>query len=466
MVSNRTRGVYLICVYGHLLLSQACFWLWAGMFNLMGIIKLLGPDTPAHFLYSEILSIGVVLGATFVRERNELIGSVVDGSNGVALRQIVTAYCLLFFYLIASKDTGISRLFVFTMVVPLYLTLHFANCRLPALVRRQMFQGDREERILVAGGMEGWNWLSDWLRRKELVGYRTVGQVCDDATDCGSGQILGRLGDLERVIAAHQVTQLIVSEAAIPTGFLAGAAEVCERLGVRLLVVNDMDRHFNHPVTLVEDDGMRFLTLRVEPLESPFNRILKRTLDIVIAAPVTVFLLPCSHLLVWLLQCWQSPGPVYFKQTRAGIRNRPFIIYKFRTMHVNSGDESRQATMNDTRIFPAGRWLRKLSIDELPQFYNVLRGDMSVVGPRPHLIQHNDLFAQAMKNYHVRAIAKPGITGLAQVCGFRGEATTPQEIIARVGADVKYLETWTFLGDCLIVLRTLLHVIAPPRKAV
>ncbi|NDF00523.1 MAG: hypothetical protein EB034_19980, partial [Verrucomicrobia bacterium] len=203
-----------------------------------------------------------------------------------------------------------------------------------------------------------------------------------------------------------------------------------------------------------------------EPLENPLNRLLKRALDLVIAAPVTLLVLPVVHVLVWVIQRRQSPGPVYFAQTRAGLKNRPFTIYKYRTMRVDNPDEARQATAHDTRIFPAGRWLRRMSLDELPQFYNVLRGDMSVIGPRPHMIEHNHLFAQAMKNYQVRTIAKPGITGLAQVRGLRGETANEHDIVARVSADVEYLEHWSFTGDCLIVVRTALHVLCPPSKAV
>jgi putative colanic acid biosynthesis UDP-glucose lipid carrier transferase len=161
----------------------------------------------------------------------------------------------------------------------------------------------------------------------------------------------------------------------------------------------------------------------------------------------------------------QSPGPLFYKQVRSGLKNRPFTIYKFRTMHVNNPDESRQARIGDRRIFAAGSWLRKMSIDELPQFLNVLRGDMSVVGPRPHMIEHNALFSRALENYHIRAVAKPGITGLAQVRGFRGEASQIEDIVKRVTSDVYYLEHWSFALDCSIVARTALQMLRPPQQA-
>ena len=162
---------------------------------------------------------------------------------------------------------------------------------------------------------------------------------------------------------------------------------------------------------------------------------------------------------------WQSPGSIFYVQPRAGLQNRPFRIFKYRTMHPHHGVEAKQALRDDGRIYAAGRWLRKLSIDELPQFWNVLRGEMSVVGPRPHLIEHSQTFADAMENYNVRAIVKPGITGLAQIRGFRGGTSEPQDIIGRVTADIQYLEHWSFAQDCWIICRTAWQVLAPPRNA-
>ena len=143
----------------------------------------------------------------------------------------------------------------------------------------------------------------------------------------------------------------------------------------------------------------------------------------------------------------------------------PFAIYKYRTMHVCNDDPNRQASKGDQRIYPGGRWLRKFSIDEMPQFINVLLGDMSIVGPRPHLLQHNEHFAQALSNYPVRASVKPGITGLAQVRGFRGETKTDEDIVRRVESDIQYLENWSLLMDCWIIMKTAVQVVSPPPTA-
>ena len=147
------------------------------------------------------------------------------------------------------------------------------------------------------------------------------------------------------------------------------------------------------------------------------------------------------------------------------MQNRQFKIYKFRTMHSNNGEISRQASVADDRVYPLGKWFRKLSVDEVPQFWNVLRGDMSIVGPRPHLIEHNQQFSKFMGNYHVRTFVKPGITGLAQVRGFRGEARNSADIENRVACDIEYLENWNLTLECGIIVRTFAHLFRPPRSA-
>jgi putative colanic acid biosynthesis UDP-glucose lipid carrier transferase len=170
-------------------------------------------------------------------------------------------------------------------------------------------------------------------------------------------------------------------------------------------------------------------------------------------------------LLVWLCQCLQSPGPVIFRQERVGMMGQRFMMFKYRSMHVNNGDEAKQASKHDNRIFPVGHWLRKLSIDELPQFVNVLLGDMSVVGPRPHLQKHEDLWICAMRKYVVRRFVRPGITGYAQINGYRGEVRSDADVQNRVERDIYYLENWSFGLDIVIILKTIRQCILPPQTA-
>ena len=205
-------------------------------------------------------------------------------------------------------------------------------------------------------------------------------------------------------------------------------------------MLHDLHSYFNHKTIVFEDDGVRFIALRDEPLESPLNRFIKRLLDLAVSLPVVIIILPFMSVLIWLIHRANTPGPLFFKQVRNGMLGRPFKIYKYRTMYAHSDNEERQTSRNDARIFPGGNWLRRLSIDELPQFINVLFGNMSVVGPRPHLQQHDEAFAKMRRNYLVRRFIRPGITGWAQVNGHRGQIHSERDIQKRVEADIHYLE--------------------------
>jgi lipopolysaccharide/colanic/teichoic acid biosynthesis glycosyltransferase len=246
---------------------------------------------------------------------------------------------------------------------------------------------------------------------------------------------------------------------------LAALNDRCEDAGARLFVVHDLQERLGRPIRVFKDDGMHVVALRHEPLECPWNRLIKRSIDVSVALCVAVCLLPWASLLVWLIHRFQSGGPLFFRQRRIGLHNEEFWIFKFRTMHVGATAESQQATNDDERIFPLGRWLRRMSIDELPQFLNVLRGEMSIVGPRPHLSEHDLLFARSTQAYRVRTFIKPGITGLAQVRGFRGETRTEQAIRARVQSDLHYVENWSPVLDWLIIFRTAWQMIRPPASA-
>jgi len=296
---------------------------------------------------------------------------------------------------------------------------------------------------------------------------RTIGLICDEQIEKTEDGIpvLGDSGDLEKIIVERGVTQVIMLEFPLFTDGNRHIISVCDHLGVRLLIVSDLEEKLRHPVTHFEDDGFRFIGLREEPLENPLNRFFKRALDVAISLPVMIFVFPILTVVVWIAQRLQSPGPLFHVQTRAGLQNRQFKIFKFRTMRPDHEEVTRQARDGDERIYPLGKWFRKLSIDEVPQFWNVLLGDMSTVGPRPHLIEHNHQFSQLMANYHVRAFVKPGITGLAQVRGFRGEARNNADIENRVACDIEYLENWNLSLECGIILRTFVHLIVPPRSA-
>jgi putative colanic acid biosysnthesis UDP-glucose lipid carrier transferase len=180
---------------------------------------------------------------------------------------------------------------------------------------------------------------------------------------------------------------------------------------------------------------------------------------------VIIFILSWLFPVLALIIAIQSPGPIFFKQKRTGKDNIDFWCLKFRSMYVNKDSDRIQARFGDARITPIGRIIRKTSIDEFPQFFNVLFGNMSIVGPRPHMLRHTEEYSQIIKKYMVRHFVKPGITGLAQVKGFRGETTDPKMMHGRVKFDIFYIENWSFILDIKIIVLTVLNIVKGEKNA-
>ena len=212
-------------------------------------------------------------------------------------------------------------------------------------------------------------------------------------------------------------------------------------------------------------DSLPILSLRRVPLQDSVNLFFKRLIDIIISLAVIVFVLSWLTPIIALFIKKESDGPVFFKQTRNGINYEEFSCLKFRSMIVNENAHKLQATKGDTRVTKIGAFLRKTSLDEMPQFINVLLGDMSVVGPRPHMIKENDKYYKTVDKYMLRHVIKPGITGLAQVSGYRGEVEKESDIVNRIKFDIYYLENWSILLDVKIILRTILNSIKGEDKA-
>lgn len=385
----------------------------------------------------------------------------------IASRQTAYAFVALLIYLAFSKDRFISRAFLFSLLPLEYLLLLWTNYALPERFVRGVFRRRRDIRTLLIGHTSAVEKLQPWLDRKTRFGFDTVGILTTElAPQETSYPVLGTISELGKIVARENIKQVILMDFLKEPDHYRRLIDKVEACGVRVLLVSNVEELLQRKVSVLEDDGCRFIALREEPLENPANRALKRALDLAVALPIVVFVLPWLSVFVWVLHRFQSPGPLFHRQTRAGIQNSEFTIIKFRTMHEGNTELEKQATQNDARVFPAGKWLRKLGIDEFPQFLNVVLGEMSVVGPRPHLLLHNEGFARVMSGYHLRTFVKPGITGLAQVRGFHGEANTIEDIQARLQSDMVYLENWSTPLDIAIILRTGWQMIFPARKPV
>ena len=250
------------------------------------------------------------------------------------------------------------------------------------------------------------------------------------------------------------------------------------REGEKIRMLSDYcDKHvirFYYVPTSVENIGMRLkremfddvelFTTHEIPLENPANKALKRVFDIVLSIVALICCLPLLPIIIAIMLI-QSPGPIFFRQKRTGVNGKDFVCYKFRSMHVNKEADTAQATEHDPRKYPFGNLMRKYNIDELPQFWNVLIGNMSVVGPRPHMLYHTEVYKRQIGKYMVRHFVKPGITGWAQVTGFRGETRELWQMEERVKRDIWYIEHWSIWLDLRIVWMTVKSMVVHDKNA-
>lgn len=260
-----------------------------------------------------------------------------------------------------------------------------------------------------------------------------------------------RLGDEVYLCVARRERELIER-----------TASLCHHKMIKFYYVPIAEEKLNLQSVLIDD--MEVMATYTSPLEEPLNKLLKRVADLLLSV---LFLIPTALLLpfIAIIIKRQSPGPVFFRQRRTGLNGREFYCYKFRSMHVNADADRLQATKDDPRKFPFGDFIRKTNIDELPQFWNVLRGDMSIVGPRPHMLAHTEQYDKLIDKYMVRHFVKPGVTGWAQVTGFRGETRELWQMEGRVERDIWYIQHWSFWLDLRIIWLTAKTIFKRDKKA-
>lgn len=384
-------------------------------------------------------------------------------------QQMLRLALVLFAFIVATKDPAVSRLFLASFLLLASVVTLVVNRYLPRIICKLVFKTNTIPTIFI-GGPKSIADLNRWIKSKANLGVETIGFVQRDGdavlTSSCPVPFLGTTSQLEAIVREQVVGQIVVLQNYLDRTQTNQVIGIAQKFGCRMHIFNNWSEEYNHSIVVDHESEYTFFTLDDEPLENPINRIFKRMFDIAFALPVVAFVLPPLVLLVWMLQHIQAPGPVFYSQRRTGVTKRPFNIIKFRTMYVhNPGDESNQARKDDDRVYAFGRFLRRTSLDEIPQFINVLVGDMSVAGPRPHLIKHDEEFSRMLNAYYTRHFVKPGITGLAQCKGLRGEISEQALLERRVRYDIFYINNWSFLLDLQIVFSTIRQILFPPKTA-
>lgn len=380
-----------------------------------------------------------------------------------ALMQTVVTY-ILFTALIAIGFKNTPRLLLayeVVIVVPLIAGFHFVANKLVRLLRH----AGHNVRTVVFVGVDDTSLMlyKELLYGRSFSGYKVEGFFSsrEDIVIPEGSQLLGSISDFYDWIETHHPDEIYCS---LPPAQcekdVNRIIKICNDRFMEFYFVPTFDGYPKRQLAVRSIGKVNFIKLREEPMNSPFAKLQKRTFDVLVSGLFLCTLYPLVVLFVWVgNMAFGNRGPLYFRQARTGYNGKRFYIYKFRSMKENADADRLQATKDDPRKTPFGDFLRRSSIDELPQFINVFLGDMSIIGPRPHMEYHTEMYSSLIGDYMVRHLAKPGITGWAQVNGCRGETKTVEEMAARVEHDIWYIENWSALLDLTIFFRTFWQVL-------
>jgi putative colanic acid biosysnthesis UDP-glucose lipid carrier transferase len=289
------------------------------------------------------------------------------------------------------------------------------------------------------------------------LGYKFLGFIEKDYS-INHGDVLGSVDNLNKLIKEYQIQTIFTIHNAANNTVNQYLKTVCDKNGVQLRFIAENNRLYGTILKSETVEGLEDIKVHEIPLDDLGARLIKRLFDVLFSLGVIVLIFTWLFPIIAILIKLSSKGPVFFTQKRTGIHNSTFTCYKFRSMRMNNLSDTKQATADDNRITPIGRFMRNNYIDELPQFFNILFGQMSVVGPRPHMLKHTDQYSELIENYLIRHYVKPGTTGWAQQNGYSGETRELWKMEKRVEYDIYYIENWSLFWDIKIILRTIFGV--------
>ncbi|MDR1203417.1 MAG: undecaprenyl-phosphate glucose phosphotransferase [Tannerellaceae bacterium] len=371
------------------------------------------------------------------------------------------ATCLVF---LNVGDTLATFLIVYYAILIVVFSLWRVFVRVVLKIYRR--KGYNFKRIIIIGagknGMELYRLMTEEL----AYGFIVTG-FFDDNIQLKEvlPNYLGKTDEVYKYVLNNDIDEIYCTLPGTQDEKILKLLNFSEKNMIRFYIVPEFYRNVKKTLVMEVMESIPLLSVRKEPLQSALNRAVKRSFDIVFSFFVLITIYPILYIILGVLIKMSSPGPILFKQKRTGLYGRDFECYKFRTMKVNSYADTLQAAKDDPRKTRLGDFLRKTNLDEFPQFINVLKGDMSVVGPRPHMLKHTEQYSALIDKYMIRHLVKPGVTGWAQVTGYRGETKTLEQMEGRVKRDVWYIENWSFVLDLKIIVVTLLNMFKGERNA-
>jgi putative colanic acid biosynthesis UDP-glucose lipid carrier transferase len=418
-----------------------------------------------YFHYLIFLNVSWIVLAWFSRVYSEDNISSFETFSRQTKQLYILWLCSIMIYLFFYRKFELSRLFVSSSLA--IFSMGLLLNRFAYLVSREFFKDSHQfsKRVLILG----YNHLAKELAVKleKSINNKIVGFIEDpnNIRELTNYPVVGTLKQTMQISEQMQINQIFSTLSPEQNNNIYELMEEAESKFITFRIIPDLSLFIKRNVHVKFFDNMLMISLRGEPLEDIGNRIKKRILDIVLSSFVCVFILSWMIPIIGLLIYLESPGPIFFSQLRSGKNNKSFRLLKFRSMKMNSVADKLQATKNDYRLTRVGKFIRKTSLDEFPQFINVLKGEMSVVGPRPHMLKHTEDYSKIVDKYMIRQFLKPGISGWAQVNGYRGEIHGNEQIIGRVECDIWYSENWSLWLDVRIIFLTVYKVLSGEKNA-
>jgi putative colanic acid biosynthesis UDP-glucose lipid carrier transferase len=381
----------------------------------------------------------------------------------VALHSIIfTAF--LFFLNIETDALPLRFIIYYYLLLFVIFTAWRVLARETLKIYRR--KGRNYKRVVIVGAGKNGMELYAEMKKEMAYGYNIYGLFDDNVLLKNTlPDYLGMTHEVENFVIRNNIDEIYCTLPNSQDEKIIRLFNFSEKNMIRFYIVPEFSRYVKKRMDLERIESVPVMAVRSEPLQLIHNQVIKRIFDIIFSFCFLTTLFPVLYIIFGILIKLSSSGPIIFKQTRTGIYGKNFNCYKFRSMKVSEDADEKQARKDDPRITKIGKFLRSFNLDEIPQFYNVLKGEMSVVGPRPHMLKHTELYSSFIDKYMIRHLIKPGITGWAQVNGYRGETTITEQMEERVRYDVWYLENWSFFLDAKIIIITVLNMLIGEKNA-
>ncbi len=393
---------------------------------------------------------------------NRLPGLLINALN--LSKHFLLYFLFLFVYLQLVHKTQISHTQIVTFALWLYIFLLAWRIIVFTFIKRTLKSSKNRQPVIIAGVSVASIHFKEFVEAHPEYGINILGFFTDKTNE--KVEVLGPLSDVIPFCQKHNISEIICSADKLNKEDINDILEYCENNFISLKVIPDSAGFLGRDLVTTFIEHMPLLALRKNPFDEATNQFLKRGFDILFSLTVIVFILSWLMPIIAILIKLSSKGPIFFVQERSGIRNKSFKCFKFRSMRTDNNAEFKQATKNDSRVTKIGAFIRKTSLDELPQFFNVLIGNMSIVGPRPHPLKLTEEYSQKVDKYMVRHLVKPGITGLSQVMGYRGETQHDLYLMKmRVRMDRFYIDNWSFYLDLKVVYSTVIMMFKKDQNA-